>query len=120
MTNDQDPEREFLQARSEALRMDLEAREAEYGKPITVESVTEIATEALGDLDRAGNPELANRFRAAFDCWRQTSGALEREIEQGAVAEGTRDAMNDALEEFERVVAEVNAWFDSQEEGGAR
>jgi len=32
------------------------------GKPITVEGVIEIATEALGDLDRAGNPELANRF----------------------------------------------------------
>ena len=89
------------------------------GKPITVESVTEIATEALGDLDRAGNPELANRFRAAFDRWRQSSSALEREIEKGAVTKGAREAMNAAIEEFERVVAEVNTWFDSQTKGGA-
>jgi len=27
--------------------------------------------------------------------------------------------MNAALEEFERVVAEVNTWFDSQTKGGA-
>jgi hypothetical protein len=67
-------------------------------------------------LRRSGNEPLASQYEASF----RRFLAVDAQASQPGVLpnEQLRIAMYDALEDFERIEAEVKAWFESK--GGAR
>ena len=56
---------------------------------------------------------LLLRYAAALQWFNRTRAELERAHAGGQINEAAQEAMNDALEEFERVEAEVLAVFDN-------
>jgi hypothetical protein len=67
----------------------------------------------LEALRYSGNEVLASKYAAAFDQFTVADKTFRAHLDE----EAARDAMNDALEAFERLEAEVSAWFDLK--GGA-
>lgn len=63
-------------------------------------------------LRGAGDAELADRYRAAWDRAMAAIGALKAlndAGDAGDVSEAARDAMNEAIEELDRLDAEADA-----------
>ena len=68
-------------------------------------------------LTAAGHEMLLLRYAAALQWFNRTRAELERAHAEGQINEGAQEAMNDALEEFEHVEAEVLAAFDALADG---
>lgn len=105
---------------------DTEEHKAESRSPehasasrVTTPSLNEVATKVIGHLRRMGNDALAERFLAALERWQETSDAFVQQYGQSTAHTDDQDAMRQALEELQRVLADVGAWFDSQAKGGA-
>jgi uncharacterized protein YukE len=98
-----------------------ESRSPEHASAsrLTTPSLNEVATKVIGHLRRMGNDALAERFLAALARWHETSDAFVQHCGQGTGHADDQDAMHQALEELQRVLADVGAWFDSQAKGGA-
>jgi hypothetical protein len=93
----------FLRERQAALRHELRRAEAAFG-----ESINRIVGDVIDALRRSGCEASANKYMSAFEQLRTRTRA--------SVNGSNRDAMNDAVEDFERLDAEVAAWFDSLKE----
>jgi hypothetical protein len=63
-------------------------------------------------LRAAGHEALLLRYAAAIQWFNRTRAELERANADGQIKEAAQDAMNNALEDFERVEAEVLDLFD--------
>jgi hypothetical protein len=63
-------------------------------------------------LRAAGHEVLLLRYAAALQWFNHTRAQLERANAEGQIDEAAQNAMNEALEDFERVAEEVMAVFD--------
>ena len=108
------PELEFLRMRELELRQELEKNAAALGIPaISERTVGDLLQGVLEALRYSGNEVLAGKYAAAFDEFTVADKTFRAHLDDAAA----RDAMNDALETFERFDAEVSAWFEHK--GGA-
>jgi hypothetical protein len=72
----------------------------------------QLTQEVVDALRAAGHEALLLRYAAALQWFNHTRAQLERANADGQINEAAQDAMNEALEEFERVEADVMAVFD--------
>jgi hypothetical protein len=72
----------------------------------------QLTQEVTDALRAAGHETLLLRYGAALQWFNRTRAELERANTEGQIDEAAQEAMNDALEDFERVEAEVLAVFD--------
>jgi len=107
--NDAKAESEYLRQRISELRM--------AGANITPETAEQLSRDVGNALRAAGREALALRYATAFQRFNRTRAELARENDEGQINEAAQQAMNDALEDFERVEAEVLAVFDQLEKG---
>lgn len=122
-------EREYLRQRATELlkttRAQAEAYEELAGPlegstdfVLSENDVTRVLGTMLVALRRSGNPALAARYQAAWDRWLAAVEAVERCNRAGEPAdEATLDALNEAQEEFDRVVAAATSWLDERSGG---
>jgi hypothetical protein len=118
MADDDDVERAYWRMRDTELTADVKelGRQAKAGLPgVPFDDV--IAAEHLAHvidvLEVRGNEELAPRYVEAFV-------KLTDAITQARQRPEMRGAMADALDDFERVEAEVLAWFASLDANGGK
>ena len=103
------PELEFLRTRELEFRQELEEHAAALGIPaITERTVGDLLQGVIEALRYSGNEVLAAKYAAAFNQFTVADKTFRDHLDD----EAARDAMNDALETFERLEAEVSAWFD--------
>ena len=76
----------------------------------------QLSQEVVDALRAAGHELLLLRYAAALQWFNHTRAQLERANAEGQIDEAAQDAMNEALEDFERVEAEVMAVFDQLNE----
>lgn len=76
----------------------------------------QLTQEVVDALRGAGHDALLLRYAAALQWFNRARAELERANAGGQVNEAAQDAMNEALEDFERVEAEVMAVFDQLDE----
>jgi hypothetical protein len=79
---------------------------------IDPEPDAELPEEMSNALRDAGLEVLLLRYAAALQWFNRTRAVLERAHAGGQINEAAQEAMNEALEEFEHVEAEVYAAFD--------
>lgn len=72
----------------------------------------QLTREVTDALRASGHEALLLRYAAALQWFNKTRAELERANAAGQINEAAQEAMNDALEDFERVEAEVLAVFD--------
>ena len=72
----------------------------------------QLPQEVVDALRVAGHETLLLRYAAALQWFNHTRTQLERANADGQINEAAQDAMNEALEDFERVEDEVMAVFD--------
>ena len=84
---------------------------------IDPEPDAQLPQEVADALRAAGHEMLLLRYGAALQWFNRTRAELERAHAGGQINEAVQGAMNDALEEFERVEAEVYAVFDGLTDG---
>ena len=78
-------------------------------------------TQEVADVLRAaGHEALLLRYMAALQWFNKTHAALERANDTGQIDDAAQEAMNDALEDFERVEAEVLTVFDQLDKPDGR
>jgi hypothetical protein len=80
----------------------------------------QLTREVSDALRSAGHEPLLLRYAAALQWFNRTRAELERANAAGQIDEAAQEAMNDALEDFERVEAEVLAIFDWLDESKSR
>src|SRR5688572_29445900 len=112
-------ELQFLTTRLSELRAELHANEAELG--MTIDSVTapKIIAEVVSVLRRAGKADLAACYQTAIERAMSLIEHHRRLIAEGVDAPTVavaREQQDDAIEQLQRVDAEVDAFF---EKGGA-
>ena len=110
-------ELEFLRVRALEILQEKRAAEAAFGEPITDDNIGGIVAGVLDALRQSGNDALAGRYASAFDRFEAAHAVSQRAILAGVVDEAALEQMNDAVEDYERVEAEVLAFLD--EKGGA-
>ena len=76
----------------------------------------QLTQEVVDALRAAGHEALLLRYVAALQWFNHSRAQLERANADGQINEAAQDAMNEALEDFERVEAEVMAVFDQLDE----
>jgi hypothetical protein len=76
----------------------------------------QLTQEVTDALRAAGHEALLLRYSAALQWFNRTQAELERANATGQINEAAQEAMTDALEDFERVEAEVLAIFDQLDE----
>ena len=76
----------------------------------------QLPQEVVDALRAAGHETLLLRYAAALQWFNHTRAKLERANADGQIDEAAQDAMNEALEDFERVETEVMAVFDRLDE----
>ena len=76
----------------------------------------QLPQEVVDALRAAGHELLLLRYAAALQWFSHTRVQLERANADGQINEAAQNAMNEALEDFERVEAEVMAVFDRLDE----
>jgi hypothetical protein len=129
-------ELEYLDARERELKARLESKAAANAgtvqpvEAITMERVCALAEKMLAILRQAGTPALTTEWSTAFVDWRRAQEKLEMLITQlrpradeltgddMQSLDSARDRLDDAAEHFERVHAQVVAWFYEQAIGG--
>jgi hypothetical protein len=72
----------------------------------------QLTREVSDALRSAGHETLLLRYSAALQWFNKTRAELERANAAGQINEAAQEAMNAALEDFERVETEVLAVFD--------
>lgn len=118
-------ERAYLRERTHHIRTEFQDVLDALGTGLSADRVTDadmvrLREQYLSALREAGNPGLAQRWLAADDAWQAAQAHLEalndahrsgrREVPPAEWL-SARDAMNDALEAFERINAEAGAWL---------
>ena len=76
----------------------------------------QLTEEVANALRASGHEGLLLRYAAALQWFNHTRAALERANAEGQINEVAQHAMNDALEDFERVEVDVLAMFHHLEE----
>jgi len=76
----------------------------------------QLTREVTDALRAAGHEALLLRYMAALQWFNKTRAELDRANAEGQINDAAQEAMNDALEDFERVEAEVMAAFDRLDE----
>jgi hypothetical protein len=112
--DDVDPEVAYWRQRAIETRRDLDELNKIIHLHIDNTVVGECLDHVVAVLETEGNGTLANMYKAAYLRFIAFSGALQRATAAGQVDAAGRDEMNDALEEFERIEAEVFVWLDKQ------
>ncbi|MBZ5560358.1 MAG: hypothetical protein LAO77_24135 [Acidobacteriia bacterium] len=68
----------------------------------------------VGDaLRQSGNPDLAAKYASAFADLTMAARRVRAATDAGHVDEPARDEVIEAGERYERIAADVNAWFSS-------
>jgi hypothetical protein len=99
------------ESENESLRKEIsQLRRA--GATVDPEIDAQLTQEVTDALRAAGHETLLLRYSAALQWFNRTRAALERANADGQIDEAAQEAMNDALEDFERVETEVLAIFD--------
>lgn len=80
----------------------------------------QLTQEVSEALRAAGYENLLLRYAAALQWFNQTRAALDRANAEGRINDAAQEAMNDALDDFERVEAEVLAVFDQLDDRGSK
>jgi hypothetical protein len=80
----------------------------------------QLPREVSDALRSAGHETLLLRYSAALQWFNRTRAELERANAKGQINEAAQEAMNDALEDFERVEAEVLTVFDRLDREGPK
>ena len=108
-------EREYATKRLAEIMAELRRNEAELGFALNEETAQQIVADVLSALQNAGKADLAVKYQAAL---RRVESAIEhhrRLLEQDAddqAVSAARDRQDDAIEELQRVGAEVDAFFE--------
>jgi hypothetical protein len=119
MADDDDRERaefEYLTMRLSELSAKLQRNEAELDTPINDETAQQIVADVIKVLRDAGKSELAVRYEFAIEV---ATSAIEhhkeliRQGEDDVSISAARELQDDAIEELQRVDAEVDAFFDA-------
>ena len=129
-------ELEYLESRERELKARLESQaerdpaSVQSIETITMERVCALAEKMLAILRQAGTPALTTAWSTAFVDWRRAQEGLEVLIAQLRPRaeeltaddiqslDGARYRLDDAAEHFERVHAQVVAWFYERAIGG--
>jgi hypothetical protein len=90
------------------------------GATVNPETDAQLTQEVTDVLRAAGHEALLLRYMAAVQWFNKTRAELERANAGGQINEAAQQAMNDALEDFERVEPEVLAVFDRLDEPDGR
>lgn len=80
----------------------------------------QLTQEVSEALRAAGYETLLLRYAAALQWFNQTRAELDRANAEGRINDAGQEAMNDALDDFERVEAEVLAVFDQLDDRGSK
>lgn len=125
-------EQEYLRVRSAELADERRRFEERIGSPITEASTEEAFRDLLDTLRRLGNVALATKVLAArqrlqseMEALEQANEQLEHELATGTTTPVTEEQLKaapnlyEALDHYDRVLAEATAWLQSQENGGA-
>jgi stage V sporulation protein SpoVS len=110
-------ELEFLTTRLSELRAELQANEAELGMPIDEETAPKIIAEVVSVLRDAGKAELAVRYETAVTEAMSAIADHQRLIEDKAddvAISAARERQDDAVENLQRVDAEVDAFLEGR------
>ena len=111
LTGDETPAINDAEVENESLRREISAlRKA--GARLDPEVDAQLTQEVTDVLRAAGHEALLLRCMAAQQWFNRTRAELERANADGQINEAAQEAANDALEDFERVEAEVLAVFD--------
>ena len=110
MVDDLDNEQARLRAAVELQRASefievLDRLNAQVG-PLMTEDVDLAMRERAARIEASGNSALARRFLSAWDAQAAAAHARVQSRTQATV-----DALDDAIEEFERALADTEAWF---------
>jgi len=84
------------------------------------ETDAQLTQEVTDVLRAAGHEALLLRYMAAQQWFNKTRAELERANAGGQINDAAQEAMNAALEDFERVETEVLAVFDRLDEPDGR
>jgi hypothetical protein len=76
----------------------------------------QLTQEVVDALRSAGYEMLLLRYAAALQWFNHARAELERANADGQINEAAQDAMNEALEDFERVEVELMTVFDQLNE----
>jgi stage V sporulation protein SpoVS len=99
------------------LRAELQANEAELGMPIDEETAPKIIAEVVSVLRDAGKAELAVRYETAVTEAMSAIADHQRLIEDKAddvAISAARERQDDAVENLQRVDAEVDAFLEGR------
>lgn len=110
MVDDLDNEQERLRAAFELQRAtefleELDRLNAQVG-PLMTEDVDRAMHARAARIEAAGNSGLARRFLSAWNAQAEAARARDQNRTQATV-----DALDDAIEDFERALADTEAWF---------
>lgn len=110
-------ELQFLTARLSELSAELQQNETELGVIINDETAAQIVADVVSVLRNAGKADLAVRYEAATGRAMALIEHHQRLILQGADEQtvgAAREQQDDAIEELQRVDAEVEAFFENK------
>jgi cytochrome c peroxidase len=110
MVDDLDNEQGRLRAAFELQRAtefleELDRLNAQVG-PLMTEDVDRAMQARAARIEAAGNSGLARRFLSAWNAQAVAARARDQDRTQATI-----DALDDAIEEFERALADTEAWF---------
>jgi hypothetical protein len=98
---------EFQLARALEMLKDLDRLNADAG-PAMDQDVDEAMRARAARIEAAGEPRLSRRFLKAWEALSQVARLRSRHHNQV-----TADAVDDAIEDFERVWGDTQAWLDA-------
>jgi hypothetical protein len=110
---------EFLNERLATLKEEKRQHEEAIGEVLDEKSYGKVLAGLLDALRQSGNEALAIKYESALEQFNRCAQALERCNLAGEVNEAAADKMEEAVEDLERVQADVSVWFDSIEKGSA-
>ena len=115
LTREETPAINDTEAENDSTRREISElrRAGAKGDPEVDAQLTQEVTDVLR---AAGHEALLLRYMAAQQWFNKTRAELERANAAGQINDAAQEAMNDALEDFERVETEVLAVFDQLDE----
>jgi hypothetical protein len=107
-------ELEYLKARELELMDRVQSLEKQLRVRLDRTTVGRVVAEIADVMGRSGNETLAAKYLAAFARWQTAEDACLRAVALGEGNAPGHEAMNEALQEFERIATEANRWLDEK------
>src|SRR5262249_49806843 len=92
----------------------VQTLETQLGLGVDRTTVDRVVREIADVMRHSGTPSLAVSYLTAFARWQAAEEACLCAIALGEVNGPAHEAMNEALEEFERIAAGANRWLEEK------